>query len=132
MYLTKSSAQVNSSDDASHLSCPAGGSPRSARMLVMPAALHVAKASSIFCLSTLVHVRCMLGTVPACFVRLHSSIVKSDVEPPAPHVTSAKTGAKRCSLVRALKRFSTPASVLGGKNSTLSHGLPRGRRRRAG
>jgi hypothetical protein len=50
-------------------------------------------------------------------MRLEISRVRSAVDPPAPHVMSQKDGP--CATMRSIRsnRFSTPSSVLGGKNS---------------
>lgn len=64
MYRTRSSAQLNPPSTASHLSCPLGGSPRSARMLRIPTSLHRLSALTTLSFSMLVHVRCIMVSTP--------------------------------------------------------------------
>ena len=114
MCFTRSSAHSKPPSTASHFSCPRGGSPRSATMLVTPWALQPSSASSTFSGDMLVQVRCMLGIIPFFFVARVSSSVRSEVEPPAPHVKSAKSGLKTAMRSSRACRFFTPSSVRGG------------------
>ncbi len=60
-----------------------------------------------------------VGT-PLCFIdSMTVSNVRSRVEPPAPKVTEKNSGSSSASLVWVFFSFSTPLSVLGGKNSKL-------------
>ena len=123
MYRTKSNAQLNPPSTAVQASCPAGGSPRNASMLVIPAALQPSNALWIWIVSMLVHVKCKFGFNPTSFLaRRHKSKVSSDVLPPAPQVTSANSGFLFRNSFMTRINESTPASVLGGKNSMDTQG----------
>ena len=113
----RSRAQENPPSVAVHLSWPSGGSPRRARMFVIPASLHLARALWIFSTSIFVHVRCMLGFSPNCSLAFtQRSTVSSLVLPPAPQVKSVKRGSRCFNFSITLSRLSNPACVLGGKN----------------
>mmetsp|Transcript_63000 Transcript_63000/g.117161 ORF Transcript_63000/g.117161 Transcript_63000/m.117161 type:complete len:240 (-) Transcript_63000:50-769(-) len=118
MYLVKSKAQVKPPSVASHFSAPRGGSPLNATRLQTPHVLQSCSAMSTFSFSMFVHVRCMFATQPrSFFAASQRDIVRSEVDPPAPHVKSVKSG---CSFfIRSIRffRFFTPSSVLGGKYS---------------
>jgi hypothetical protein len=61
-------------------------------------------------------------------MRLTISIVLPLVEPPAPYVTDTNDGSRLRSSASAVRRFSSPASVLGGKNSKENVGPEEARR----
>ena len=99
--------------------CPAGGSPRRAKILTIPDSLHPSNALSILLVSMFVHVRCMFGLHSYSFrVFLQRSKVKSEVLPPAPQVKSTKTGLCAFNLFNTWNKLSIPTSVFGGKNSS--------------
>jgi hypothetical protein len=59
-------------------------------------------------------------SVPVSFIVLTTvSMVPERVEPPAPKVTEKNAGSSAARGPRAALRFSSPADVLGGNNSTL-------------
>mmetsp|Transcript_21424 Transcript_21424/g.54315 ORF Transcript_21424/g.54315 Transcript_21424/m.54315 type:complete len:203 (-) Transcript_21424:192-800(-) len=94
-------------------------------MLRMPRRFASAKASPHSEGAWLVQVRCMLTSMPWClYASAHSSIVSSEVEPPAPQVKSRKSGC--CLAISAIvsSSLATPSCDLGGKYSNETKGLP--------
>ena len=108
MWRTRSIPCTKPPSTASHSSLPAGGSPRSARMLRQPCAFaswksisyveisgtakHTLRAMSTFSLGMLVQVRCIHVSIPIKLWQvLTSSEVSSDVRPPAFLVTQLST-----------------------------------------
>src|SRR3989337_1277048 len=67
-----------------------------------------------------IHDRCGATSIPvSLFVLVTVSMVPERVVPPAPKVTEKNAGPSDASGPRAAVRFSSPAGVLGGNNSTL-------------
>lgn len=87
-------------------------------MLWMPASLAWSSAFLMSASAMLVHVMCMSISRPLSFCALAlSSSVSCALEPPAPHVISQKSGSSAAMRSMRAYRLSTPAGVLGGKNS---------------
>lgn len=118
MNLTRSQAFEKPPSIALNSSYPLGGSPLKARIFLIPHFFASIKAYFNESTVMLVHVRCIITSRPVkLYMWWHISNVKSEVEPPAPHVTSTHNGFNVAILSILSKRFSIPASVFGGKYS---------------
>ncbi len=123
---TRSEACASPSGWAMNSRCPRGGSPRSARTLVMPASQITASCSSSSLREAPTQVRCAIASISvSCLMRVTISSVRPRDEPPAPQVTLTKAGASGRSARSDSKSEATPASFLGGKNSKEKIGSPR-------
>src|SRR5919107_2123422 len=110
---------------AAHLKTPGlfispGRSPRNATMRRTPAFLYRLRTPPMLSRVPSIQDRCGATSMPVWLLVLSAvSMVPERVVPPAPKVTEKNAGFSVASGPRATERFSSPAGVLGGNNSTL-------------
>src|SRR5215210_1627448 len=104
-------------------SCPAGGSPRSAKTFSMPASAIRSRVPPRPSAVSPTQLRCAMTSKPTSSrSALVISTVPSRVDPPAPYVTDTKSGSSSRSDLAVANRASTWAGSRGGKNSTEKTG----------